>query len=118
MTLLINLLEEYYSYITHALGQPYLNSTERSVELLYGVFAPRQLHRKTGGIQPAPVTDPQRTDTLSTQNPLLRRYALIVWLRALLARATASPSYSDPAGLTCGGSGLRYAQTVPFTIRR
>jgi hypothetical protein len=23
-------------------------------------------------------------------------------------RATASPSYSDPAGLACGGSGLRY----------
>jgi hypothetical protein len=31
---------------------------------------------------------------------------------AVPLRATASPSYSDPAGLACGGSGLRYRVAI------
>jgi hypothetical protein len=38
--------------------------------------------------------------------PTMKCRCIICWEVPL--RATASPSYSDPAGLACGGSGLRY----------
>jgi hypothetical protein len=43
------------------------------------------LDLKAGTIQPTPVTDPQRTNSLSTQDTLQRRHALFGTLSGLLA---------------------------------